>query len=93
MKKKFHKKNEIDIFIISGTKLTMVFHYLDFLWQVAQFLSGLIGQVMWVEQVLFARKDILCKTIKTDCNADLNALFGGDKFKKEKMITLLFLQS
>ena len=40
-------KNEIDILMISESKIDKLISYL--LWQVTQFLSGLIGQVMGVE--------------------------------------------
>ena len=44
----------------------------------------------WVECFCFVREDIPCKTIKIDCDADFDGFFGGDKFKKEKMVIVMF---
>ena len=45
-------------------KLTTVFQYLDLLWQVTQFLSGLIWQVMGVEYFCLSENILLVKYIK-----------------------------
>ena len=85
-------KNEIDIFVISETKIdngfpisqfTMTGYSIPFRLDQTSHRGGIL---------LFVREDIPCKIIKTDCAADFGD-FCGDKFKKEKRVTLLFLQS
>ena len=82
-------KNEIGIFMISETKIDNSF-------SISQFtMTGysIPFRLDWTSNgdgiLLLVSEDILCRTVKTDCDRD----FSGDKFKKEKMVTLLFLQS
>ena len=56
--------------------MTTVFQYLNLLWQVTQFLSGLIGLSHGGGILLFVREDIPCKIIKSDCDADFEGIFG-----------------
>ena len=82
-------KNEIGIFMISETKIDNSF-------SISQFTMTGYSISFRLDQpsngngiLLLVSEDILCRTVKTDCDGD----FSGDKFKKEKMVTLLFLQS
>ena len=66
-------------------KLTTVFQYLSLLWQVAQLLSGLIGQVMGGILLVF-REGIHCKIIKIDCDADFEGIFMEINLRKKKWL-------
>ena len=82
-------KNEIRIFMISETKIDNSFSISQFTMTGYSIPFRLDRTSNGDGILLLVSEDILCRTVKTDCDGD----FSGDKFKKEKMVTLLFLQS
>ena len=82
-------KNEIRIFMISETKIDNSFSISQFTMTGYSIPFRLDRPSNGNGILLLVSEDILCRTVKTDCDGD----FSGDKFKKEKMVTLLFLQS
>ena len=85
-------KNEIDIFMISETKLDSSFPVSQFTMTGSSILFRL-DQTSYGGGTLFFVRDIPCKIIKTDCNADFEGIFVEINLREKKMFTLLFLQS
>ena len=74
--------------------MATVFQYLNLFWQVTQFLSGLIGQVVRRGGILlFFREDIPCKIIKTECHTDFEGIFVGINLRKKKWLLCCFYNS
>ena len=76
-------KNEIDIFMISETKIdnsfpisqfTMTGYSIPFRLDRTSHRGGIL---------LFVREDIPCKIIKTDCNADFEGIFVEINLRKK----------
>ena len=86
-------KNEIDIFMISETKIDNSFLISQFTMTGYSVPFRLDRTSCGGGILLFVREDNLCKIIKTDCNADSEVIFVEINLKKKKMVTLLFLQS
>ena len=79
-------KNEIGIFMISETKIDNSFSISQFTMTGYSIPFRLDRTSNGDGILLLVSEDILCRTVKTDCDGDIS----GDKFKKEKMVTLLF---
>ena len=68
-------KIEIDIFMISETKIDNSFPISQFTMAGYSIPFMLDRPSQWGGILLFVREDIPCKIIKTDCNADFEGIF------------------
>ena len=68
-----YHKNEIDIFMISETKIDNI---------VSQYLAWSGKSWGWNTLLFFVKEDIPCKTITTDCDNDFEAFFVEMNFRK-----------
>ena len=85
-------KNEIDIFMISETKIDNSFPISQFTMTGCSIPFRLNRTSRGSGILLFVREDIPCKIIKTDYDAYFEGNFVEINLRK-KMVTLLFLQS
>ena len=83
---------EIGIFMISETKIDNSFLISQLIMTGYSVLFRLDRKIRWVEKFCFSMKIFPVNQLKLTVILTFRG-FCGDKFKNEKMVTLLFLQS
>ena len=79
-------KNEIDIFMISETKIDNSFPISQFTMTGYSIPFRLDRTSHGGGILLFVREDIPCKIIKTDCDADFEGIFVEINLRKKKWL-------